>query len=173
MKRILVLAAAFLFVAIAATAQTSSNDSETLRALLNEVRQLRKDVQTGSAGMQRVEILLYRHGEQAEKVNRLEANLEARRGELNQIHERQQELTRNLKQLQERRNASLNPTEQGPLEAAISQIKDRSEALPKEEEQKRAEILGLENELQSERLKLDALDRELDELERSLGKQSH
>jgi hypothetical protein len=39
--------------------QTASPDSQTLQALLAEVRQLRKDLRTTTVASQRVQILLY------------------------------------------------------------------------------------------------------------------
>jgi len=44
----------------AAPGQTTPTDSNTLRAILDEVHKLRQDLQATSATVQRVQILLYR-----------------------------------------------------------------------------------------------------------------
>ena len=49
-----------LLIATPAFAQSSSTDSQTLQALLTEVRQLRHDLQTATVAAQRVQIALYR-----------------------------------------------------------------------------------------------------------------
>src|SRR6266851_9632315 len=60
MHRSWLLTVGFVFASPASFAQTASTDSQTLQALLDEVRQLRKDLQTTTVASQRVQIILYR-----------------------------------------------------------------------------------------------------------------
>jgi hypothetical protein len=50
----------FLFSVTPVSGRASSSDSQTLQALLAEVRQLRQDLQTTSAATLRAQILVYR-----------------------------------------------------------------------------------------------------------------
>jgi hypothetical protein len=59
MKRLSLLPLTLLF-STAAFAQTNSNDSDTLKSLLSEVRLLRHDLQTTTVAAQRAQILVYR-----------------------------------------------------------------------------------------------------------------
>jgi hypothetical protein len=60
MHRSWLLTVGFLFSSQASFGQTASTDSQTLRELLAEVRQLRMDLETTSVASQRVQIILYR-----------------------------------------------------------------------------------------------------------------
>ena len=60
MRRLFLLALGFLMTSTVSVGQTASAESQTLQALLVEVRQLRKDLQTTTVASQRVQILLYR-----------------------------------------------------------------------------------------------------------------
>ena len=58
MKRLPLLPLALLF-STTAFAQTNSNDSDTLKSLLSEVRLLRQDLRTTTVAAQRAQILVY------------------------------------------------------------------------------------------------------------------
>ena len=50
----------FFAAALTTAAQTPSSDSPVLQALLTEIRQLRQDLQTTAAAIQRVQIVMFR-----------------------------------------------------------------------------------------------------------------
>ena len=55
-------------IPLAAMSQTAPTDSQTLQAILSELRQLRHDLQSSNAMIARVQIALYRLQRQAEAV---------------------------------------------------------------------------------------------------------
>jgi len=60
MHRSCLLILGLLLIATPVLGQSASTDSQTLQALLSEVRQLRHDLQTTTLAAQRAQILLYR-----------------------------------------------------------------------------------------------------------------
>jgi hypothetical protein len=69
MKRLSLLLLALL-LATTASAQTNSNDSDTLKSLLSEVRLLRQDLRTTTVAAQRAQILVFRAQAQESVVRR-------------------------------------------------------------------------------------------------------
>ena len=82
MPRIVVFAFILLSNVLPAAAQKPSSDSETLQALLTEIRQLRKDLQITSVAAQRVQIVLYRLQGEREAIGQLAQSLQSARLEL-------------------------------------------------------------------------------------------
>ena len=60
MNRSSLFVVGLLFFSTACFGQTTPGDSQTLQALLLEVRQLRQDLQTTTIAAQRAQILIYR-----------------------------------------------------------------------------------------------------------------
>jgi hypothetical protein len=71
MNRSSILALGFLLSSTLCFGQTTPSESQTLQALLLEVRQLRQDLQTTTVAAQRAQILLYRLQGQEAAVARL------------------------------------------------------------------------------------------------------
>lgn len=67
MRRLLVFF--FITIATAVSAQTAPSDSQTLQALLAEVRQMHHDLLAQTAMAQRVQIALYRLQREDEAVH--------------------------------------------------------------------------------------------------------
>ena len=66
----------FVLASPASFAQTASTDSQTLQALLAEVRQLRMDLQTTTVASQRVQVILFRLQLQQGTVARAQQRLD-------------------------------------------------------------------------------------------------
>src|ERR1700719_3128229 len=97
MKRLSFLPLALLFVSTA-FAQTNPADSDTLKALLTEVRQLRQDLRTTTVAAQRAQILVYRTQAQESVVRRLQERVDDARSKLAQIQSELKRLTQAVKQ---------------------------------------------------------------------------
>src|SRR5712664_4301590 len=78
--------------------QSPSTDSQTLQALLSEVRQLRHDLQTTTLAAQRAQILLYRLQGQEVIVARASQRLDDARARLTEIQAARVRLTSDIKQ---------------------------------------------------------------------------
>jgi transposase len=125
MKRLSLLLLALL-LATTASAQTNSNDSDTLKSLLSEVRLLRQDLRTTTVAAQRAQILVYRAQAQESVVRRIQERVDDTRSKLAQIQTEQRNRASSLKQIEEKRSRSETTTaEQKELEGMLAQIKAR------------------------------------------------
>ena len=162
---LLSVVALFLF-STGASAQTSSADSRTLQAILEEVHKLRKDLQTTSATVQRAEILLYRVRVQLDMVERVSQRLEQAHDQVSAAKEEQNHFLVAKKHIEDQpdQDPAARKELQGELaamEIGFEQIKDK---LPEAE----AREAALRNELQTEQSKLDDLLEQLDRLDKKL-----
>ncbi len=78
-----------LLVSPTAFAQTVPTDSDTLKALLVEVRLLRRDLQTTTVAAQRAQILVYRVQALESVVRRMQERIDDTRSKLAQIRSEQ------------------------------------------------------------------------------------
>ena len=168
MNRYWFLVLGFLLVSPGAFGQTSSTDSQTLQALLAEVRQLRRDLRTTTVAAQRVQILLHRlQGQQAavalrqRRVDEAHSNLEQTQSEIKR-------LTSEIKRIEEVQSNSQNLAERKDLEDVLPQLKVRLEAQESAEQQWQTKQVDAEQELRTEQAKLNVLQDQLDQLDRSL-----
>src|SRR5260370_12717415 len=76
-----------LLFSTACFGQTTPGDSQTLQALLSEVRQLRQDLQTTTIAAQRAQILIYRLQGQEAAVARASQRLDEARETLARIQD--------------------------------------------------------------------------------------
>jgi len=74
-----------LVVSTPALGQTNSKDSQTLHALLTEVRQLRQDMEATALVTHKLQILLYRLQTQDTTVARLSRSVDDAHAEVNQL----------------------------------------------------------------------------------------
>jgi chromosome segregation ATPase len=153
----------------AALAQARPSDSQTLQALLAEVRQLRRDLQTSNAMIARAQIALYRLQRQDEAVARAQKRLRDTRLELAQA-----ESDRNKKAIQIQSAKAATSHSDAPDaqthfdEVVLPQLKSELETLQKQEEQARAEEAESEQQLRDEQVKLEGLNDLLDRYNNSL-----
>src|SRR5215471_3205246 len=116
-------------------AQNSAADSENLKALLDEVRQLRRELQTTAVATQRAQILLYRLQLQDAAVARAARQVEEARGKLADIAARRQRVALNIKMGEEESKRSQDAQYQKRFEEEfLPQQKHEDEQLAKEEQ---------------------------------------
>ena len=169
MHRSFLLALSLLFVPAAGFCQSSSADSQTLQALLAEVRQLRKDLQTTTAAAQRAQILLYRLQAQEANVARATRRVDEAKARVAASQNERRILTGELKRDEDALNdAATSPTDHKQAVDSISRLKTRLEQVDGEEQQRQTTQIEAENELQTERLKLTDLQDQLDRLQKTL-----
>jgi hypothetical protein len=163
-----------LFVASnTAFAQSAPTDSQTLQALLSEVRQMRKDLQTTTVASHRVQILLYRSQSQQAAVARAQQRLD-------EVHSRLADAQAGVRHFAseiERDEFALNDSQNSPdrkqvegMLAAAKRELEVQKAAEQDWETKEAEAV---QNLRSEETKLTALEEQLDRLDRDLEKSSH
>ena len=169
MYRSLLLILTLLFLPAAGFCQSSSPDSQTLQALLTEVRQLRKDLLTTTAAAQRAQILLYRLQAQEGNVGRASRRVDEAKARLAASQNEQKVLTTELKRNEDALNDStISPADRKQAEDSVSRLKTRLEQVEGEQQQRQTTQIEAENELQTERLKLNELQDQLDRLQKTL-----
>jgi chromosome segregation ATPase len=170
MKRLSLLLLTLLLVSTTAFAQTNATDSDTLKSLLLEVRQLRQDLQTTTVAAQRAQILIYRVQAQESAVRRMQERVDDARSKLAQTRFEQKNRTATSKQIEEKKGRSETPaTEQKNLEDTLTQIKARFDADAYKEGEIQATLADAEDQLRMEQAKLGGLQDQLDRLEKTLG----
>ena len=146
MHRPLLLIPSLLLISMPAFGQSGSSDSQTLQALLAEVRQLRHDLQTTTVAAQRAQILIYRVQAQESVVRHMQERVEDARSRLAQVHFEQNNRAASIKQIGEKKGRSeTSPTEKKDLEDTLTQIKVRFDADANKEGEIQATITDAES----------------------------
>src|SRR4051794_18692481 len=117
-----------------AFAQATPGDTPALKALLEEVHQLRVDLQSTAVTMQRVQIVLYRLQSQTAMITRAASKLEGARGQLTYNQSEKRNVMVRLQQMEDGLRNTQNPVERKNLEDASPQMKARMESLAAEEQ---------------------------------------
>lgn len=156
-----------VLAALPVAAQDKSADSQTLRELLQEVRLLRRDLQTTTVAAQRVQIALYRLQLQDAAVARASRVADDAREHLGSITEQRKQLEAQKRRLEEIQNP--DPMQRREIEEATPQFKMALDRLDKEQEQWQAKSSDADAQLRVEQGKLDRLHGVLDELEEALA----
>jgi hypothetical protein len=168
MKCLSFLALTLLLVSPTAFAQTVPTDSDTLKALLAEVRLLRHDLQTTTVAAQRAQILVYRAQAQESVVRRMQERVDDTRSKLGQIQHEEKRLVTAAKQNEGLLDQSENPKARKELEDVIARLKAGAETQSTLEQEAQAKLTESEEQLRIEQAKLGGLQDQLDRLEKLL-----
>ena len=146
-----------------AFAQTTMVSEQKFDELVNEVRQLRIEVQRLSASAQRMQLLLDRLRTQQEQVIRLTQQLRETQDQLNQARLDQSRLNAMTEHFEKQKAAGLTSDEElKSLSAEKEDRKQREQILLQRE-------LQLSSELEAERATLNDLKTRLDKLEQEIS----
>jgi len=170
MRRAFCCMVAFLAISTGAFGQTTSSDTQTLQALLNEVRALRQDLRVSLNRTQASQILLARLQLQEGAVARATDHLNEVRQKLLETHVHQRELSNELKRTEEALNTG-NNTADNPqvLQDRMKHIKSDLEIEGNTGQQQQTLEIKAEQQLRDEQDKLSAIEGQLDELIRTTG----
>jgi type I site-specific restriction-modification system R (restriction) subunit len=167
MRRVYFFILLFFGMALAAFGQASSSDSQTLQALLTEVRELRKVLQVSITKMQGAQILLARLQIQEVAVTRASQHLDDARSRLAEVQLVLKSEAAEIKHWEdEAPNANETPAQ---IEEAVKRAKSDIESATNLEQQRQAIETEAELQLRTEKDKLNALETQLDELVRNMG----
>jgi chromosome segregation ATPase len=148
---------------------TTPSDSQTLQALLSEVRQLRQDLQTTIIAAQRAQILIYRLQGQEAAVTRASQRLDEAREKLARIQDERKHVATDVKQHEDFISNTENPpTQRKEVEGALPRVKTRLESLENEEQQRQAREIEADQQLRAEEVRLSDLRDQLDRLDKAL-----
>jgi chromosome segregation ATPase len=169
MNRSSLLVLGLLLSSTGSFGQTTPGDSQTLQALLSEVRQLRQDLQTTTIAAQRAQILIYRLQGQEAAVARASQRLDETREKLGKIQDERKHVAADVKQHEDFiRNTENPPTERKEVEGTLSLLKTRLESLENEEQQRQAREIEAEQQVQADEVRLSDLREQLERLDKAL-----
>jgi chromosome segregation ATPase len=158
----LVLCGTMSFAQAPAPTSLSTTDSNVLKALLSEVRQLRIALERATVSGHRTQIVLERLRIQQEQVNRVSRQADSVREELDHLRSARPRLETRLKALEEKFEAGVAPPQEvGDVKAELEQTNELSDRLRERE-------IQLNGQLREERGKLDEIINLLDQLSREL-----
>jgi DNA repair exonuclease SbcCD ATPase subunit len=161
---------ALLAISPCAFGQVASSDTQTLQALLSEVRALRQDLRVSLNRTQGSQILLARLQLQEEAVTRASDHLNDARQKLFETRVRQRELSSELKRTEEALNTAANPADNPQdLQDRIKHTKSDLEIAGNMAQQQQTTETQAEQQLRDEQDKLSAIEGQLDELVRTMG----
>ncbi len=166
MRRLCVLA--LLLVPAAAFCQQNSADSQTLKALLEEVKQLRRDLKTTTVAGQRVQIALYRLQLQDAALARATRLADETHLKLATVTDERTHVAAQIEQFQKAREKAQDDHERASIDEALPQLKQRVEGLTADEEQWTSKANEADSQVRAEQLKLDELHTLLDQLDEAL-----
>jgi chromosome segregation ATPase len=152
-----------------ALGQNNAADSQNLRALLEEVKQMRRDLQAAAVAAQRVQIMLYRLQLQDAAVARAARQVEEIQGKLADLTAKRQRVTLNINYGEDLRKRSQDAAEVHSVEEQfLPEEKRQDEQLAREEQTLRERQGEAERQLRGEQEKLDSLRALLDQLDHTL-----
>jgi hypothetical protein len=169
MRRLLLAVLTLFVIPTLALGQSAPTDSQTLQALLAEVRQLRHDLQSATATTQRAQIALYRLQRQDEAVARASQRLSDARLKLANVESDKNNKLEEIRQARVAVSHSENPNQPREFEEVVLPgLKSRLEIIEKDDEQARAREAEAEQQLREEQVKLDGLNDLLDRFNTAL-----
>src|SRR5437588_11997734 len=173
MRRSFLFVFCFLFLSACGLGQSTANDPQGMQALVAEVRQLRKDLQTTNGNALKAQVLLYRLQVQEATVGRVAQHLGEVRSHLAETQAHRRDAAAALKRSEEfLENAAaseISPEQRKQFEFEISRLKGELESLSAEEQQRQTAEMEAEEQLRTEQAKLSGLEERVDRLENELG----
>jgi chromosome segregation ATPase len=167
MLRSAVLASFFLFSS-SAFGQATPTESQTLQAVLAEIRQLRQDLQTSAIAARRAQILIYRLRVQEDAVANASQRLDEAKSSIEQLRANRKYHESEIKRYEEMKDRPENAAQRKQFEDAITEFKAQIEALLHEEQEAQMRETELEQQSRIEQAKLEQLDGELDRLDQAV-----
>jgi len=168
------LAGNCVFVTEDSAGQTNPTDSQTLRSILGEVRQLRQELQTVIVDAQRAQVLIYRLQTQESAVRRLQERADDGRSKLTQIEREKSKLSEEMKLFEDSltHNQSDDPAAKKEADQTLANLKWRLEMDSNEEQEIQTKVADAEEQLRVEQAKLGRLQDELDKWDQMLQQSS-
>lgn len=158
-------------VAGIAFGQTAPAESETLRSLLSEVRQLRQALQAMTVTVQRAQITLYRLQVQTLAVSRATQRLDEARSKVGQAERNEQRLTWQLENMENLQSHTEDQRERVNRELDLNRTKKELEGQTSELQQLRTTESEASAQVQAEQAKLSELQDGLERLDKTLENQ--
>ena len=156
-------------IPVAALGQTTPTDSQTLQAILSEIRQLRHDLQTSNAMAARAQIALYRLQHEDEVVAQAMQRLNDARSKSQRLETEKNNKALEIQQARKATSNGNNPDAQQHFEEVIlPTLKSQLEVLQQQEQQAKAQEAEAGQQLRDEQTRLAGLNDLLDRYNNAL-----
>ena len=152
-----------------AKAETPAPDSQMTLALLAEIRQLRVDMQTAAATIQRVQIGMFRLQIQGAQFARAKERLEQAGFACKQAQSQRQSTRAEIEQAEVSKRNAQNVADREAAEQRLSMLQRESEMWAKREQECQVEQADAEAQFRTEEGKMNELQDRLDRLDRVLA----
>ena len=170
MHRSWLLVLGLLLISAFGFGQSTSSDSQGMQALVAEVHQLLKDLQTTNGYALKAQILLYRLQVQEATVAPVSQRVNDLRSMLAGTRKRRRDIAAGLKLNEDVvDNSDTAPELRQQAQQEISRLKPELENLTAEEQQRQSAEIEAEEQLRAEQAKLDGLEDRVEQLEKALG----
>ncbi len=161
----------FSLISVAGLGQTAPTDSQTLQAILSEIRQLRHDLQTSNAMAAKAQIALYRLQRENEAVDHAMQRLNDARSKSERLETEKNNKALDIQQARNATSHGDNPdpnAQQHFEEVDLPTLKTQLELLQRQEQQAKAQEAEAEQQLRDEQTRLAGLDDLLDRYSNAL-----
>ena len=148
----------------------SPADSQTLQALLREVRELRQDVRSVTVASERAQILLSRLQAQQAAVDGAQKEADNATDRTRQMEARQHEMQTEIKYYSDQDNEDRTPnaTDRQRIESVLDHLRANLDSSSNDLQEAQAAQMQAKDKLQIEQGKRDALQAALDQVDKSL-----
>ena len=169
MRYLLILVFSLAAETTPAMADAGSTDSQVAQTMLTEIRDLRHDLWSTAATIQRVQIAIYRAQAQAALLDKATQRLDQARMQCKQEKDQQKFFATQIEQAEERKQNPQNASDKTSAEQMIAQFKLSLETLTGEAQQCQVDQTDAEAQFRAEDAKMNELQGQLDQLDQLLA----
>ena len=164
MKHVAALALLGILSVLPAFGQATQTDSQTLQAILVEIRELHNDVRLS----QTTQILLAEMQMQQTVVNRALEKRDNLKSSVEQVQNQEKATTSQIAQFEERANATIDPAQKKQMTQIEDQIKSQLASLKSQEKDRANDLAEAESRLTKEQDPLSSIQDQLNAVVKKL-----
>ena len=170
MYRSAILVVLLLGLCKASSGQAAQADSQTLRAILTELQQLRLELHASNTAFQKAQILLRHWQVQREAVSLATQRSNEAHAKLAEAQSRQNHFTAEIRRFEATLEQPKTDLAKKQVEDLVIRLKSELESVGNEEQQLQIRASDSEEQLRIEQAKLSGLEDQLDRLEKQQEK---
>jgi len=168
MRAIVSILLGLLFCCPIVRSQASSTDTKALQAILEEVRQLRRDLHATAATVQRAQIVLYRLRLQTDVISRLTQKLEESHTRVEQLKSARIQTAARIKSTEDSLELTQDPGTRKQMEDMLAATKTHLETMASQQQEYEAKESEQTSQLRLEQAKLEDLEAQLEKIQKTL-----
>jgi hypothetical protein len=158
-----------LSISLPAFAQNGSPDNQLTQTLITEIRQLRQDLQTTAATIQRIQIVMYRLQAQTTIMNRASSRFDDAHNRCIITQQQYKMMSGEIQRAEERLRTTQSPTEQKQIEDMITRFKSQIEMSASDTQACQVHESEADTQYRAEKAKMAELEDQLDKLDKLLA----